>query len=113
MMLLVALRQHSGLITKACEAAKIARTTYYEWLKEDEEFKARVEAIDDFVLDKVENAAHELIETGNPQMIMFYLKCRGKRRGYTEKQEIEHSTGDVSSLKEVLTEMISTHQREY
>lgn len=111
--LLEALKKHKGLITKACLASGVARRTYYAWYHEDEDFKKAVDSVQDFVLDEVEDCAHQLIEDGNPAMIIFYLKCKGKKRGYIEKQQIEYSTGDLSTLRDAMNEAAKECEKEF
>jgi hypothetical protein len=41
------------------------------------------------VLDNVESKALELIDKGSEGMIKYYLSTKGKRRGFTEKHEID------------------------
>lgn len=100
-----ALREHKGLVTYACEAAGVGRSTHYDWLREDPEYKKEVDAVEDLVLDFIENSSVKMIEEGKtPAMNIFYLKTKGKRRGFVEKQEIEVSTGDMTSLRNVIKE---------
>ena len=100
-----ALREHMGLITYACKAAGIARCTHYDWMNNCPEYAQAVEEIDDFVLDEVENAAIKMIKEGNnPAVTIFYLKTKGKKRGFIEKQQVEHSTGDLTSMRELIRE---------
>lgn len=101
--MLEALRTCKGLVTYACQAANISRNTHYEWLKKYPEYAQAVTEIEDFVLDKIEDSSLRMIEEGKtPAMNIFYLKTKGKRRGFIEKQEIEHSTGDLTSLRNVI-----------
>lgn len=103
--MLQALRECNALVTHAVKAAKISRSTHYEWMRKYPEYRSAVEELDDFVLDKIENAAMRMIEEGkNPAIIIFYLKTKGKRRGFIEKQEIEHSMGDVTKIRELIKE---------
>lgn len=84
-----ALEKSLGIVTKACEKVGISRITHYQWLKDDEEYKTSVESVEDVALDFAETALHQQIEEGNPTSTIFYLKTKGKKRGYTEKQEID------------------------
>ena len=84
-----AMRQCLGNITKATEIVGINRTTHYEWMKLDADYKAEIENIDDIVLDFVENKLHEKIEGGDTTAIIFQLKCKGKKRGYIERSQTE------------------------
>jgi len=90
-----------GNVTKSCEALHISRTTFYQWLKEDADFKAEIEntSPDDLIVDFAEDALIGRIRAGDTTAIIFTLKTKGKKRGYVEKQEIgitpENSTKPV------------------
>ncbi len=83
-----------GNITRACEIQNIHRQTYYLWKREDSEFSKAVDEIDftDHHIDFVENALHKKIEAGDTTAIIFYLKTKAKKRGYTEKSEMDITT---------------------
>ena len=86
--MLQALEKSLGIVTTAAKTAGIDRTTHYEWMKTDEEYKKAVESIGDGVLDFAESSLHKLIKDGNPASTIFYLKTKGKKRGYIETQDI-------------------------
>ena len=86
-----ALEKTLGVITTACQSVGIARSTFYEWYNKDEEFKKEVDSISEMALDFAESALFKQIQANNPTSTIFYLKTKGKKRGYTERQEIEHS----------------------
>ena len=85
--LLEGLFKYKGIVTDACKYAKVSRQTYYNYL-EDEEFKQAVEDVNNTALDFVEGKLFSLIDQENPTAIIFYLKTKGKKRGYIERQEI-------------------------
>lgn len=85
------LKANVGNVTKACEQMKISRQAYYNWLNDDYEFRENINNIDEFILDRVEQALLQQIENGNITGIIFYLKTKGKKRGYVEKVEIDQS----------------------
>ena len=58
-------------------------------LKKDKEYKRKVKEIDNVALDFAESALHQQIKKGNPLSTMFYLKCKAKKRGYIEQQEVK------------------------
>ena len=89
-LLLEALEEHKGIVTYACKAVGIARNTFYEWLKADEEWKKQVDDIQEVAIDFVERKLFDQIEEGNPTSTIFYLKTKAKKRGYVERQEIQH-----------------------
>ena len=91
--LLKSLEQSLGVVTVACKKADIPRSTYYKWLKEDEGFAEQVKDIENVALDFAESQLHKQIAENSTAATIFYLKTKGKKRGYVERQEIE-TTGD-------------------
>ncbi len=91
--LLKALEKSLGVVTVACKNVGIDRSTFYKWVKEDKEFARRVEEIENVSLDFVESKLFNLISEGNPAATIFYLKTKGKKRGYVERQEITGADG--------------------
>lgn len=87
--ILEALEKSLGIVTTACKQVGIHRDTYYEWLKKDKEFKKAVKELENVALDFAESQLHKQIAKGNPLSTMFYLKCKGKKRGYIEQQEVK------------------------
>lgn len=101
-----------GIITTATQNANIARSTFYEWLGSDEEFKAAVEAVNESAIDFVESKLFQKIngiqvgkydQDGELQVyeqppsdtaIIFYLKTKAKKRGYVERQELTGADGN-------------------
>lgn len=88
--LLQALEDHHGIISNACKAISINRSTYYDWIAKDEQFKKAVDEIQDVAIDFVESKLFQQIDEGNPTSTIFYLKTKAKQRGYVERQEIVH-----------------------
>ena len=91
--MLESLEKSLGVVTTACKQAGIGRTIYYEWLKGDPEFKEKVEDLQNVTLDFAESQLHKQIKDGNTSATIFYLKTKGKSRGYVERQELK-MTGD-------------------
>jgi len=97
--LLKALEKSLGIVSTACEALGISRTTYYKYYNEDKEFKHSVDSISDIALDCAESQLFELIKEKNVTAIIFYLKTKGKKRGYIEKQEVNHSSNNITGIR--------------
>ena len=89
-----AMKSQLGIITTACKQAGIGRATHYRWLEEDENYRYWMGEVPDIALDIAENALLKKITEGSSTDIQFFLKSKGKRRGYFEKQEIDH-TGKI------------------
>ena len=92
---LAALEKSLGIVTQAASKAGISRETVYKWIKDDEKFAKKIQSINDIVLDFAESALHKQINSGNPASTIFFLKTKGKCRGYIEKMEIA-STVEVT-----------------
>ena len=87
-----ALEKSLGVVTSACKAVGINRSTHYEWLKTDEEYKKEVEDVENIALDFAESQLHKQIKEGNTSGTIFYLKTKGKKRGYVERTEVHQET---------------------
>ena len=85
------LHEAFGNISKACKAVDISRTTIYQWMKDDEEFSKAVNNIDEYIIDTVENHLFDQIKDGSTAATIFYLKTKGKHRGYVEKTEVDNN----------------------
>lgn len=92
-----------GNISKACKSIGITRRTYYNWLEKDLEFKQEVDSIEEYVVDEVENHLFDQIRDGSTAATIFYLKTKGKHRGYVEKQEIDNKSSDGSMTPKATT----------
>jgi hypothetical protein len=110
-----ALRKCKGIVSHAIELVGLHRSTHYDWLKNDPEYKAEVDAIDDFAIDFVESKLFELISgvkcskvSGDEVVVyetppcktscIFYLKTKGKKRGYTEHEQTTTDEKDRASV---------------
>jgi hypothetical protein len=87
--MLDALKRHLGVVKSACEEVGINRTTHYKWMKQSESYAEAVVQLEDDALDMVENELFNQIKNGSTAATIFYLKTKGKRRGYIERQEID------------------------
>ena len=105
------LEKTRGIVSSACESANIARSTFYDWCNNDPDFKQAVDDINEAAIDFVESKLMEKIngitmldkvEDGegvtyklppSDTAIIFFLKTKGKKRGYSEKTELDITTG--------------------
>lgn len=106
-----ALSDTRGIITDACRKAQVSRTQFYTWQKTDPEFDEAVKQVTEEAIDFVEGKLFELIngvtlgktdETGELHIydqppcktsVIFFLKTKGKDRGYIERQEVTGKDG--------------------
>jgi hypothetical protein len=92
--MLQALENSLGVVTVACKKTETPRSTYYKWLKEDQEFAQAVKEIENIALDFAESQLHTQIKDGSTSATIFYLKTKGKKRGYIERSELDLSSGE-------------------
>jgi hypothetical protein len=109
------LRLHKGIISHAAEQANISRRTHYNWMKTDPAYKEEVDAINEATIDYVESKLMQLIDGPTREVVtefgiqslkdapntaatIFYLKTKGKNRGYVERQEITGADGNAFQI---------------
>lgn len=85
--MLEALESSLGVVTSAAKKAGINRSTHYDWMEKDAEYKRAVDELSNVALDFAESQLHKQIQDGNPTSTIFYLKTKGKVRGYVERRE--------------------------
>ena len=88
-MMVEALDKSLGIVSTACKMVDMSRQTHYQWMKDDPDYKTQVTSIENSVLDFAESHLFKLVKEGNPSATIFFLKTKGKKRGYVERQEIE------------------------
>jgi len=91
------LEKNLGIVSVASANANIHRSTHYLWYNEDEEYKKQVDEIHNVCLDFAESKLFENIKDNKETSTIFYLKTRGKNRGYVERQEFD--MGDNNSFR--------------
>jgi hypothetical protein len=101
--MLDALEKSLGVVTSAAKTVGVGRTTHYLWMQEDKEYKAAVDELSDVAIDFAESQLHKQIKDGNSTATIFFLKTKGKKRGYVERQELDVSSGKLFQI-EVLGE---------
>lgn len=99
---LKAFADSKAIISYACESVGISRPTYYRWRQEDENFNEECQSIEEYVIDLVEGKLLTNINEGDVTSIIFYLKTKGKKRGYVERVQTE----DISDREPVKVEIV-------
>ena len=87
--MIAALETTLGVVTQACEIIGITRQAHYKWMREDEEYKKRVEEVENVAIDFAESELHKQIKSGNSTSTIFFLKTKAKKRGYVEQMEVD------------------------
>jgi hypothetical protein len=124
--LLDALRASLGVVETACKRAGVPRRNHYDWMAKDAKYAAEVAEIEDVALDFGESQLHKLMngytlpdtkvffnkeDPDNAILVpltkhvgpdagavIFFLKTKGKKRGFLERTQIEHS-GAIAGVK--------------
>ena len=97
--MLDALEKSLGVVTSACKTVGIGRTTHYLWMDSDLDYKSAVDSLSDVALDFAESQLHKQIKDGNSTATIFFLKTKGKKRGYVERQEVEAVNGKIFQIE--------------
>jgi len=111
MNMLMALRKSLGIVTKAAKMvtedeveAENLRERHYDWLKTDPAYKEAVESIEGIVLDYAESQLFKQVAKGDTTAVIFLLKCKGKKRGYIDRAELDLTTSVPKLVINVDTE---------
>ena len=87
------LSENLGNVTETCKELNIGRRTYYNWRELDEEFKEKCDNVPEELLDMAENSLLSEIKDntskGHTTATIFYLKTKGKKRGYNESLQLD------------------------
>lgn len=75
------LEKSLGVVSNALQKCNLERPVYENWLK-NMTFKQRIDRINEMSIDFVENKLLLKIKDGDLAAIQFYLKTKGKKRGY-------------------------------
>jgi hypothetical protein len=89
-----AMEKTLGIVTSAAKMVGINRSTHYIWMEKDDEYRGKINSISDLALDFVESQLFKSIENHSDTATIFYLKTKGKKRGYIERQELTGADGD-------------------
>ncbi|MCK5237512.1 MAG: hypothetical protein KAR06_11065 [Deltaproteobacteria bacterium] len=89
----IALMANGGLITHAAKDLGVTYGCLRKRMKSNEHLREVVADAIEGNLDIAESALMKKIKEGHVISMIFYLKCKGKARGYIERQEITGADG--------------------
>ena len=90
---LSAFERKSCDVTAAAKACGMSRFHVYAWRKADPAFEAEFIEMTERDLDYTESQLKKNIKAGKEASIFFHLKCKGKKRGWVERQEVTGADG--------------------
>ena len=104
-----ALQATCGFLALAAQRLGCSYKTVYRRVKASPRLQEALQEIADKNLDLAEAALTKAIRNGESWAVCFYLKCKGKHRGYVERTEvtgrdggpIEHSAMEKLSDEEL------------
>ena len=95
-----ALEKSLGVVTDACKSAGVSRSHHYQWLEDDPVYAEQVRGLDNLALDFAESSLYRQIKDDNTTATIFYLKTRGKKRGYNEYENHLHIHNTPTKMSE-------------
>jgi len=99
----IALEKSGGFITRAAQMLNISTAALTRRIQRSKRLQDLKAQIDEKYLDLAESKLMAKINKEDLGAICFYLKCKGKGRGYIEKQQIEFN--DKTPIKKDIKEM--------
>lgn len=93
-----ALIDHHGLVSVAAKALGAHRDTVYKAMKRWPTLQLVRAAAAEDVNDVAEQRLFQAIERGDPWAVQFYLKTKGKARGYVERSELDLRGVDLTQV---------------
>ena len=102
-----AITKAGGFISIACKSLGCTRKTIYNYMDKYPELKEQVSDIREHYLDIAEASLIQKVKDGKTPELIFYLKTQGKKRGYTEKSEIDVTTNG-KAITDIKIEVIDT-----
>ena len=105
-----AIHEHFGIVTSICESLGISTPTFYSRLTP--KAKIELDKARESTTDKVENAFIKNCLQGDRVCQIFYLKTRGRNRGYKEEDsKNEESNLDLKRLNNKQLKQFETLMR--
>lgn len=84
-----ALRAAGGIVSSAAKKANMSRAAFARRMKAEPKLREVRDEIVEEMLDLAESKLVGLIRRSNPAAIFFFLKTKGRARGYVERQEVD------------------------
>ncbi len=94
-----ALEASGGFQSQAARGLKISPAALSGRIKRNKKLQVALADIQEEHLDLAESQLISAIWDREPWAICFFLKCRGKVRGYSEKPRTSESDSDVKSIE--------------
>lgn len=84
-----------GNISAVARSFGVSRGTVYNWIQGRATVEAALADARETMLDNAESILYKKVLEGSTPELLFFLKTKGRNRGYVERQEVAHS-GDLA-----------------
>lgn len=93
-----AMQKFNGNLSAVARSLGVARNTVYAHVEKYATAKAALDNARESMLDNAESVLYRKVLEGSTPELIFFLKTQGKRRGYTERQEVTGADGAPTSV---------------
>ena len=89
-------------VSATCQALNISRATFYRYKEKSKALAQQLVEAEEAVIDNAETILLSKINDGDTTALIFFLKTKGKKRGYIEKIETEELGERLAPVQIVL-----------
>jgi hypothetical protein len=82
------LKRFKGAVSSAAKSLGVSKTTLQKYIIKSKVLKDLIVELTETEIDEVESELMGQVRKGNMTAILFYLKCKGKDRGWVERSEL-------------------------
>lgn len=97
-----ALMRSGGVVAAAARALGVTRSTLHSYINKYATVRAAYEEANETNLDIAEGKLLEQVRAGDPKQIRFYLRTKGRSRGYGDRLEMTGPNGGPVQMAIVL-----------
>ena len=86
--IIAALLVTNGMLTVAAKRLRISYNTLRKYIGNNPAVREAITEIEEYRLYCAEKKLLQMIDEGNSAAVYFYLKCKGKKRGFIESSRL-------------------------
>lgn len=94
-----AIRKARGNLTAVAKACGVTRQTIHNYVNEFPTVAAALDEAREMMLDAAESVLYKKVLAGSSIDLHFFLKTQGYKRGYGQRQQLEHSGPDGGPIE--------------
>ena len=91
-------QKKAGNVAATCAAIGCSRAAFYKWRDKSQRLKEMLDEVDESLIDYAESKLMENIDAGEVTSLIFFLKTKGKNRGYVETVKNEVTVNPFEEL---------------